>query len=390
LNIENCRILNPYGTNTSEVWRLWGGGQQITMSAWVGTASYTDCVFEGGGDDMTDSYRAPAGRMKDGCHFGSPMRFIFHRNQVRRMGYESVYQTNRCTYMGTTKTNFTIPAADATTTATMTLYKISSTFEPGQLLNFRVPTSASGAGRNYLLRVHSWDPVTQQLTIVNDRPSNVAGTVLGNPLPIYLQADDQGIVDIRDNFIDGALPPGAEDTNSSGIVTDTRGVIANNAISGCATGILNYFEVTIPLFPGTRGIQIKDNLIVMRHPDLSAGPVTYGIQTPANQAMVARNHIVCPLSRRSTGIALRGTGTRVVGNRVSATEQMINGYFSSQRSVGILVGNESDGTRIDGNTTRQFDVGVGPEPSQGVKHSVTRHTSIGDIYPIDKAGLVDP
>ena len=169
-----------------------------------------------------------------------------------------------------------------------------------------------------------------------------------------------------------------------------RGVIEHNTIINCSTGVNTSQEASMPLYPGAKGLIIRDNLIVLRHPDESLKPVTYGIKTHSDEILAANNRILCPLSRKSVGIVLRGHNARVRDNQISAIEQVVNGYHSTDRAVGILVGNTSFGTAIEGNTTRRFDVGVGPEPSQWIIHSVTDHTSIEDVYPIDFRGLVDP
>lgn len=392
LSFTRCQILNPYGANTTNVHNFWGGGVQVGMNAWVGTTSYLDCLFEGGGADMSDYTTSPSGRLKDGGHFGSPMRLEFKNNLVRNMGVEAVYQLNRTLYMGTTAKGFVIPDADGVTPITVDVREDDSAYAPGQILSFRTSTTGTEAGKNNILRVLAWDPETNQLSLLNDgEPGNAPpGTPLGRLLPIYLQADEAGVVDIRDNILDGTLPFGAERSNPSGVTSDTKGVVAGNVILGFASGVLNYKEASVPLFPGTTGLIVEENLIIMRHPDDSQGPVSYGIQTHANDISIVGNTIVCPLSRRSAGIALRGKDARVIENRIIALEQEDNGYASNQRSVGVLVGNTSYGTAVKGNTTQNFDVGVGPEPSQWIIHSVSDHTSINDVLDIDFRGLVDP
>jgi hypothetical protein len=392
LRFESCKVLNPYGTNTTAVATTWGGGQQISMGAWVGYASYVNCIFEGGGDDMTDHIRAPAGRLKDGCHFGSPLFLEFRNNLVTKMGIEAVYQLNQGTYMGTTEAGFTVPPADGVTPVIIKYKETPSTYIPGQLLNLRIPHGGTTAGKNNIFRVFDTNAGRRELTLVNDGEAgnDSPGTFLGHSLPIYLQTDQSGHAEIRDNILDGTLPPGAEISNPSGIVLDTKGIVRNNVILGFASGVHNYKEASVPLYPGTTGLVIDSNFIMMRHQDDSPGPATYGIQTHANEISIVRNQIASPVSRRSFGIALRGMNARVVSNRILALHQIVNGYESSQRAVGVLVGNTSYGTAVIGNTTQNFDVGVGPEPNQWIIHRVENHKSINDVYAVDFRGLENP
>jgi hypothetical protein len=111
LDVRDCNILNPYGANTENSQQAWGGGQQCNMKSWVGLAYYENNQFEGGGGDMTDSATCPGGRVKDGAHFGSPQRLVFRNNSVMRMGVEAVYSTNGNQLLGSSKSDFIMPAA---------------------------------------------------------------------------------------------------------------------------------------------------------------------------------------------------------------------------------------------------------------------------------------
>jgi len=392
LEFYGCEVINPHGANTTNVQNVWGGGQQISMGSWVGTASYINNKFEGGSEDISDSSISPGGRLKDGCHFGSPLRLIFKDNMVRWMGVEAMYQLNRSLYMGTTRGGFTIPAADGLSSITIDVRDEETTYRVGDIINIRTPHTGAAAGINNIFRVVGFNTNTDELTIVNDgqEGNQDSGESLGASLPIYLQIDEPGEVEISGNFLDGRLPTGAEYTNPTGIVLDTRGRVTGNIIIGYSSGILNYKEASVPLFPGTRGLIVSGNYIEMRHPDASTGAVTYGIQTHADDIRIYRNTLVCPLSRRSVGIALRGRDALVEKNLVSAVLAQDNGYHSGQRAVGILVGNTSYATAVIGNTTRNFDVGVGPEPSQWIIHSVIDHVSEGDVLGVDFRGVVNP
>lgn len=390
LNFLSCNVLNPYGSNTGGVTSVWGGGQQIAMGSWVGVARYEDCRFEGGQADMSDHSKAPGGRLKDGSHFGSPLSLKFINNSVKWMGVESMYQLNRGLYIGTSALGFTIPADDGRSVVTITVRQEEATFVPGQIINTRRPTTGTFAGKNNIFRVVAFRKALNEVDVVNDgyEGNDAPGTILPRLLPIYVQIDEPGIVEIRGNILEGKLPPGAEVTNPTGIVLDTTGVIENNYITGFATGILNYREASVPLFPGTTGLVVYKNYILMRHADLSPGSVTYGVQTHANDIYIVNNEIVCPLSRRSAGIALRGRGARVLDNDIIALVKQVNGYNDSQRSLGVLTGNTSFGTYVYRNTTQNFDIGVGSEPNQSLIHYVEDHNSIDDELAVDPRGVV--
>ncbi len=396
LEFLNCKILNPHGSNTEDIQTQWSGGQQVGIGSWVGLARYEGCLFEGGSADMTDHSKAPIGRLKDGGHFGSPLRLEFINNVVRWMAVESMYQLNRGSYIGTTDQGFTIPVADGMTVVTVTVREEDATFVPGQILSVRTETTATVNGRNNIFRVVAFRKALNEVDVVNDGHVSAGhlgndppGTILARLKPIYVQEDASAVVEVRGNLLEGKLPPGAEPKNPTGIVSDGTGVIQGNYITGYATGILNYKGATMPLFPGTTGLVIYKNYIRLRHPDLSlTGERSYGVQTHANDIYVGHNVIVCPLSRRTVGIALRGSGANVFDNRVIALNKQVNGYSSSQRSLGIHVGNTSFGTYIYRNTTQNFDVGVGPEPYQSLIHYVEDHTSINDELAIDPRGVV--
>jgi len=392
LKFDHCKILNPYGTNTDGVLNGWGGGQQIAMGSWVGLARYKNNLFEGGREDMSDHSKTPGGRLKDGCHFGSPLRLEFIENTVRWMGIEAFYQLNRGLYMGTTTIGFVMPPADSLTEVIIFVSDEDTTYIPDQIINIRQPTGATFPGKNNIFRVVSFDEIGHKLYVVNDGNdgNDDPGTSYGNLLSIYLQVDDPGIAEIRGNILEGKLPQGAEQTNPTGIVLDTTGIVIGNYISDYSSGILNYKDAVMPLFKGTTGLILYKNYIKMRHPDLSTGAVTYGIQTHADEILIRQNQIVCPLSRRSHGVALRGRGGGVYNNQIIALGKQVNGYGSTQRSVGVMVGNTSFGTFVYGNTTQNFDVGVGPDPNQWVIHYVKDHVSIDDELGVDFHGVVEP
>ena len=60
-----CRVLNPYGSNTTQGWTVFGGGVQIRLNPWIGEAVYADSYFDGG-SNVVDPVRNPGGQCKDG------------------------------------------------------------------------------------------------------------------------------------------------------------------------------------------------------------------------------------------------------------------------------------------------------------------------------------
>ncbi|SHI72578.1 Pectate lyase superfamily protein [Rubritalea squalenifaciens DSM 18772] len=392
LILQRCRVLNPYGTNTTDIGSHWGGGQQIVIRAWVKRAVYESCIFEGGGEDMSDHYYCPAGRLKDGCHFGNPLRLEFYNNIVRKMGVEAVFQTNKSTYMTTTEEAFEIPPADGTTVVSIQVMRESSSYVAGQLISIRRPHDGVTPGKNNIFRIVGYTDSSSQLSFVNDgyEGNDAPGTFMKKSKPVYLQVDSGNYADIRHNYVDGRLPHGAEYTNGAGIVLATKGRISDNVVVGFTTGLLCYQEAATPVFPGIDGVLMCNNFIEMRDPSQGSSGFKYGISTFSSGALISSNTIVSPISVKSTGIALRGNDTVVRDNIIQCVQKVVNGYYSDQRSTGILVGNESNLVNIMSNTTRNFDVGVGPSPNQWTLHYVSGHNSVDDEMSVDHHGLVDP
>lgn len=393
LGILDCQILNPYGSNTLNSQTAWGGGQQVLTSHWLDTADYRGNLFDGGGEDLTDSATSPGGRLKDGSHFGSPLRLEFIGNVVKRMGVEAVYQTNRTAYAGVTTSEFTMPPADGVQIVSVRMKQVPKVLVPGDILNIRRSTTNTSNGRNNLFSVvfASSDTGIIDLRNTGDSGNDPPGTLIEANKVTYLnRAGFAGIAEVRDNWIDGALPPGtAPGTEVSGIVMNARSRITNNLVTGLRTGILVYPEVTTPLFPGSRWSVVDGNLIITKDPGENPNVTVYGINSWADDQVIQNNLIITPASKRFNGIAARGADSWVGRNVVLSAAPSDNGYGNILRAVGYGVGNQSSNVRITGNTSYGMDVGVGPvDPFQSIPHYVEDHRSIQDALPIDPRGLL--
>ncbi len=392
LFIHDSQILNPYGANSKDSLTKWGGGAQVGLSEWVGTAVYDHNLFDGGGEDMTDAETCPGGRVKDGCHFGSPMRLEFTNNIVKRMGVEAVFQTNDNTYAGKTIEAFTMPPVDSSSLVSVQMDNIPSTFIAGDMVNVRILTTSSSVGKNNLLLVQSFDPLTRTLQLRNDgyAGNDLPGTLLPADLQVFLnRCDEPSLAEVRNNRIDGTLPPGANlDTEPAGIVVSARSRITGNTIVGQHIGILIYPEDHTPLFPASRGAIIDNNSILTRDSRDYPGSYTYGIQSWANDDVIVSNRVFVPETYRIIGISARGRNSRIEKNTIISQLPENNGYVNLDRGVGIGCGNQSTNARVIGNTTFGMDVGVGPdEPNQSVPHAVSLHRSVNDVLAVDPTGL---
>ena len=106
--------------------------------------------------------------------------------------------------------------------------------------------------------------------------------------------------------------------------------------------------------------------------------------------MIINNRVVTDKSRLFAGIRIVGSNAYISGNTVSAQNPVVNGYGSSVRGLGIAFQEaRAFGAQIIGNTTKGFDVGVGPFfPGRVLEHTVIDHTSIGDQLGLDPLGLI--
>jgi len=394
LSFENCQLLNPYGANTVDSQTAWGGGQQVYVTPWVAEARYESCLFEGGGEDMTDTTTSPGGRLKDGGHFGSPLQLIFCNNTVRRMGVEALYQINDNTFMGGTKSEFTIPDADNTTEVTLAVNSVPSTYIPGETIVIRTPLTPGSTPSNTHFTIREFNPESRILTLTNPGTQGnlPPGTVVPSGRVIYLdERSDPSRATIVNNVFEGDVPPaGLAFIGRSGIVFAARSTVEGNLVKGFRIGIYNRGEVHTPIYPAANGSQISNNLVITGDSRVDDRVYTYGVYVWQSDQIIRNNLIYVPISRKTVGIVLRGDGTMVVGNTAVAIEAGQNGYESSVRSVGVGMGNTSKNTRVTGNWTCRFDVGVGPEkPYQTPPYFLDSHFSVQDVLAVDERGIIE-
>jgi hypothetical protein len=395
VSFERCRLRNPYGSNTVNAATAFGGGQQVLLTSWVAEGRYENCVFEGGGDDMTDPAVSPGGILKDGCHFGSPMRLIFRNNIVRRMGIEAVFQTNDNTLMGATTSSFSIPPEDDATEAVCFVNTQPSTYVPGEIIVIRTPLTPGVSPSNNILRISAFDPVTRELRVTNPghAVNGPPGTFVPSGRPIYLdeRAEPTEAL-IENNFIDGTSPPGGNPSlEHSGIVYNGRSRVTGNLIRNHGRGVLSYLEAHTPVHPGSAGSVVENNVVFTRDPMGFANVYTYGIKAAGPDERIRDNFISCHTSFKTVGILTEGPGLVISDNTIFADQIVVNGYGSSNRSVGIASSNSSTNMIGIRNCTFGFDVGIGPANAYQIRpYSVIEHKSLLDVLPIDPLGLQNP
>jgi len=394
VDFQDCKLLNPYGSNTINAPTAFGGGQQVFMTSWVAEGRYENCVFEGGGADMTDSTKSPGGILKDGCHFGSPLRLIFRDNIVRRMGIEAIFQTNDNTFMGTTTTNFVVPPADDVTEVTLFVDARPSTYVAGELIVIRTPLTPGVTASNSIFRISGFDPVSRKLRITN--PGYAGNLPEGSLVPhtrlIYLdeRADPTEAL-IENNFVDGSPPPGGNPSKEhSGIVYNGKSRVVGNLVRNHGRGVLSYVEAHTPLHPASAGSIVENNVIFTRDPTAET-IFTYGIKVGGPGELVRGNVVQCHTSQKMVGIVTEAQNGTISDNLIFATHIVVNGYSSPNRSVGVAISNT--GTNMIGirNFTRGFDVGIGPANAYQTRpYFAIEHESQQDQLPIDPSGLQNP
>jgi hypothetical protein len=395
LTFENCQLLNPYGANTANGLTAWGGGQQVYMTAWVANARYEDCLFEGGGEDMTDITTAPGGRLKDGCHFGSPLRLKFCNNVVRRMGIESVLQKNDNTLLGATTSSFVVPPADNLTEVTVTANNTSNTYVPGESIVIRTPLTPGVSASNTLLTIRDFNPISRELRLTNPgRPYSLPeGVGIASGRTIYLdERAEPTVATFEGNIVDGRIPSGGVAFPSlKGIVFISRSHVSGNLIVGCGQGIVSNEDVHTPDHPAGRGSVIEENMILTRNGQDYPAAFTTGISTWGMEERIRNNVISCPVSWKTVGIRAHGPGVLATNNHVSASEIVRNGYTSLVRAVGIGIDAGGSGFIGVANSTRGFDVGIGPAQGyQSRPYQALEHRSMLDVLSIDPIGLQNP
>lgn len=391
LGFFNCELLNPFGSNTINGGQAWGGGQQTYLSQWVQDAVYQDCLFEGGGEDMTDQSTSAGGRLKDAAMIGAPVRLIFRGNTVKRMGVEAVFHTGRQNWISQTNTDVVIPPEDGLTQATVELINILSPFEPGQSIMFRTAAGPSYKGYNNLFRVIFHDPATRMLTFVNDGgPVNqVPGEIIPRNGSIFVvNLPNQELSVIENNLIEGDLPPGADTTAyMAGFTMQTPSVITHNVVKGCAIGIMSYGDYAPYIV--ARGLLVDSNVILMRDTSTTFSFVVIGVRSWAPDQTISNNVILAPLSKKMYGVVSYGTSANITNNYVIAQKIVRQDYTASERSVGVGIGNTATNTTFENNFTYGFDIGLGPtSPSQSIPHRVISHHSYNDTLPVDPRGVI--
>jgi len=136
----------------------------------------------------------------------------------------------------------------------------------------------------------------------------------------------------------------------------TVATIAGNFIMGYRLGVYQYEDAASPLFPPTPGTVIDSNVILTRD-SYSAPYYTYGIQSSGPEDIIAHNLIITPASYRFIGVSVRGADSWIEANTVIPRQVVRQSYASSDRSVGIGIGNYSTGSTAAANRTYGLDVG---------------------------------
>lgn len=391
-SMKGCEVLNPYGSNTANG-AGWGGGQQIYLAAWVDTAHYEGCLFDGGSDDLTDAATSPGGKLKDGCHFGSPKKLIFRNNTVLRMGVEAVHQTNETTFMGATTEDFLMPPPDNTTVTTVKVNSLPSTWVPGEAVNIRTPNTPGVSESNNRLVIRGFDVAERIVSFSNPGVAgNVPeGTLIKTGRTVYLDERSEPTTAILEgNFFNGNIPPGGiAFTSQAAIVVQAKSKVINNVIIGFGNGVFSRPVAHTPSFPAARGTIIGGNFIVTRRSLDYPNVYTYGINVAGGHEKIYDNIVICPVSWKTVGIAAQAEKTLVWRCSSIADEIMINGYYSANRTTGIGNGYGGAGLNIWDCQTRGFDVGVGSVASNAwPSFKCCGHTSIMDYVAIQTANRI--
>ena len=383
----DCEVSNLYGANSINASQIWGGGQLVNITPWVGKAIYLRNVFDGGSKVFEHPELNPLGRKKDGCHFGGPLRLEFLNNLVEHMRVESIYQLHD-PYMGVTTSPMTLPAVGAEVTVPVSYH--STTYKPGQVLAIRGVVIDGQGLVSVAMEVVSYTLLRRQLVVKNTglNDFDIEAVQFPTNRAIYLQGNEASTALIRGNVVRGELE--GDQRALAGIVANATARISDNYIEDYTVGIMVYGNSRTPLTPGGRGTVIESNYILSADPSNNTGSTTYGMQLWDENITVRNNFIYTPASTHFMGIAVRGVNIDIDSNYISAVEIIRNGYASPLRSVGCAIGNSAQGVSFIGNTTYGFDVGVGPvDKYQSIPHYVIDHSSINDILPIDPRGVIE-
>ena len=384
--LENCQLLCPWGANTVSHPDIWGGGQMVNLGPWIGVAQYIDNYFDGGSEVVSAPAKNPLDRKKDGSHFGSPLNLVFTGNTVDHMRVEAVYQLHD-PFLTITSEAFDLPAEGEE--VTLTVYDYPSNYVAGDKIAIRGPIGG-GKTESVSLTIVGYQTFDRQLTVRNDGDNAflLDGITFTARKPVYLQGDHAGVALIENNVVRALNEEGRR--SSAGIVANAKAEIRHNYVEGFTVGVQIYGNSRTPLTPGQVGTVIENNVIYTPDASLNPGSTTYGMQSWGPDDMIRHNLIITPSSTHFMGIALRGQDTIVRDNTIIAEEIVRNSYSNSLRAVGVGLGNTSLNVRIENNTTRGFDVGVGPiGASQSIPHYVNGHRSIEDVLPIDPRGVIE-
>jgi hypothetical protein len=385
--MTGCQILNPWGANSVASSRMWGGGQQVNINSWVGDAIYENNVFDGGSRLFEEPAMNPLGRKKDGSHFGSPLRLYFRNNTVKDMRIESVFHVHE-PFMANTQSVLVLP--DTGETASFSVTDHPTTWVPGQVIAIRGPLG-DGTTKSVSLVVVDYNPVGRTVTVRNDDLNDyeIAGIEFSAYKPIYLQSENSEVAWIEDNVIKADLK--GDQRAQSGIVSSTAARIRNNYIEGFTSGVLIYGNARTPLYPGSKGVVVENNVVVSSDASTNPRTTTYGVQSWGPDEIIRHNFVMTPVSTHFMGIAVRGENAWIEENTVVAMEVVRNGYGSPLRSVGIGLANRSKWATVIRNTTCGFDVGTGTiEAYLSSPHYVIDHRSVNDELPVDPRGVLEP
>ena len=384
LRLQRCFILNPWGANSIAHSKIWGGGQVVNILPWVGTAEYIGNYFDGGSEVESNLAKNPLDRKKDGSHFGSPLRLIFKENIVDHMRVEAVYQLHN-PFMGFTAEEFELPAVGDEVTFEVLNYP--STYSAGDKISIRGPVNESGT-LSVSFTISGYQENGRKLTIRNDGDNKfpIESIVFTSRKPIYLQANHAGEALIVDNVVRALNSDGRR--SSAGIVATAKATVRGNYVEGYGVGIQIYGNSRTPLTAPSRGTLIEGNIVSTAEGQMG-GYATYGVQSWGVDDMIRNNLIITPVSTTVIGIALRGENTVARGNTMIAERIIAHGYSSRDRAVGVGVGNSASFVKIEGNTTRGFEVGVGPvNASQAIPYYASGNLSYDDVLAQDTRGWI--
>lgn len=370
IGFYDCSFLNPFGSNTENATNAFGGGQQLFITAWADLAEYTGNIFDGAGDAMTPE-NSSDGRAKDGCHFGSPLRFVFVDNVVRRMRVEGILQTDHKHLLGTVKQTFVMPPPDGATEVEVSLSLDPGPVNAGEFVGIR----QKGSTNHNVLRVVGVNRSTQSLDLVNDGyVDNIAtGELVETSRQVFLQRDDPPTSYVANNYF----------FDAAAIAVRGHGVVTKNFLYD--SFLLIYRSTTSPLYSYSRGLIFDSNVI--RN---SAGIDVYtcGVYSQSSETVIRNNMISVDRADRFIGIRLAGSNAIVEGNIVSADQGTGFPYFHPSRALGVGLQFFGAGSRIENNTTKRFTVGVGPEVRNAIiSHTVFDHVSIDDETGVDPRGV---